>query len=82
MKKKSNINGWKRYAIKVTNYIEMEYGGLDSDLNMIKASITDHEKNTVTNVIRLHYITNDSVNNAANGIIDYLRKNRAEKENK
>lgn len=76
MNTKSDSNSFQQYVIKVADYIEMEYGGFDSDTVM-----TDDEKYTVRNILTAYHETNDSINNAANSVMIYLRKNKVWKEN-
>ena len=76
MNNKSQTNNLNEYAIKVADYIEMEYGGFDSDVVM-----TDDERFTVRNIMMGCYDANDSINNTANMIMEYLKKNRVWKEN-
>lgn len=76
MNQKSKANSLNEYSLKVADYIEMEYGGFDSDMVM-----TDDEKYTVRNIMVAHYDSNDSINNAANIVMTYLKKNRVWKEN-
>lgn len=73
---KSEKISFKLYLDKVADYIDAEYGGFDSDVEM-----TDDEKYTIKTMMHHHYYSEDSINNAANEIIVYLRKNRNWKEN-
>ena len=43
--------------------------------------MTDDERFTIRNIMMACYDTNDSINNAANMIMEYLKKNRVWKEN-
>lgn len=54
----------------------MEYGDIES-----KQRLTDDERFTVRNIMMGCYDANDSINNTANMIMEYLKKNRVWKEN-
>lgn len=72
MEKESISNGWAAFIDKIADYIDAEYGGFDSDLVM-----TDDEKHTIRTMMHSHFYANDSINNAANEVINYLRENRS-----
>lgn len=76
MNHKSKNNNRNKYISKIADYIDLEYDGFDND-----GAMTDDEKHTIKNIIMTHYENDDSINNAANEIILYLRKNRNWKEN-
>lgn len=76
MNQKSKANSLNEYSLRVADYIEMEYGDFDSDEVM-----TDDERFTIRNIMMSCYDANDSINNAANMIMEYLKKNRVWKEN-
>lgn len=62
----------KQYMYKVSDYISAEYGGLEQDCNL-----SDDEKYTVKNIIVSHFQVQDSINNAANNVMAYIKDNRA-----
>ena len=76
MKHKSKANNFKQYINRVAEYIDDEYGGFDND-----GVMTEDEKHTIKNIIMTHYENDDSINNAANEVIAYLRTNRQWKTN-
>lgn len=61
----------KSYIYAVADYLDMEYDGLNQDKDL-----SDDEKYTIKLMVTSHYELKDSVSNAANYIIDYVRKNR------
>lgn len=62
---------FKEYVLKIADYIDAEYG--DNDMK----SLSDDEKSTIYQIMFAHHENNDSINNAANIIIFYLRENRS-----
>lgn len=70
MKNKLTNNDFSVYAGKIADYIDMEYGGFDND-----GAMSDDEKYTVKNIIVDNFNKLNSVNNAANDIMTYLRDN-------
>lgn len=71
MKKESKRNDLSNFVSRIADYIDLEYGGFDSDMLM-----TNDEKNTIKSMTHQYFYSNDSVNNAANDIMTYLRTNR------
>jgi hypothetical protein len=61
---------FKDFAHDVADYIDAEYDGADITIN-------DDERMTIKNMLDAHYHFNDSVSNAANYVIRYLRESRA-----
>jgi len=55
---------------KISDYLENEY---NPDEFMY---LTTDEKSTIRSMVKGEYFNNNCVNNVANKIIDYLRKNR------
>ncbi len=66
---------FKDFAHEVADYIDAEYDNAD----MI--NLNDDERMTIKNMLDAHYHFNDSVSNAANYVIRYLRESRAWMEN-
>jgi len=66
---------FKDFAHEVADYIDAEYDNAD----MI--NLNDDERATIKNMLDAHYHFNDSVSNAANYVIRYLRESRAWMEN-
>ena len=76
MKKESKRNDWSNFVSRIADYIDLEYGGFDADMEM-----TNDEKHTIKAMTHQYFYSNDSVNNAANDIMTYLRTNRQWKQN-
>jgi hypothetical protein len=71
---KSNKLSFNEFMLAVADYIDDEYGGNRSsslrNLNM-------DEKHTIKNILDAHYNMNNSINNAANKVMEYLSDNNA-----
>lgn len=62
---------FKKYLARIADYIDMEHGGIE------EGYLTDDEKHTIKNIVQFHYANNDSVNNTANTIANYIKENRS-----
>jgi predicted Zn-dependent peptidase len=61
----------EKYAHLVADYISDEYDGLGEE-----GVMTDDERYAVKSMLQAHYESKDSVNNAANYIMNYIKLNR------
>jgi predicted Zn-dependent peptidase len=61
----------EKYTNLVADYISDEYDGFSKD-----GLMTDDEKYAIKNMLQAHYESKDSVNNAANYIMNYIKLNR------
>ena len=57
----------------IADYVDSEYG---SGNDLVMTTLTDDERYTIKNMLDAHYHLNDSINNAANYVIRYLRESR------
>lgn len=62
----------QEYTNRIADYIDAEYDNGQSSLGQL----TDDEKWTIRNMIHMHYECEDSVNNTANYLMDYLVESR------
>jgi hypothetical protein len=69
----NNEYTFQDFTNDVADYIDSEYG---SGNDLVMATLTDDERYTIKNMLDAHYHFNDSVNNTANYVIDYLRQTR------
>ena len=69
----SNIYTSQDFTAKVADYIDYEYGESNALAN---ESLNDAEKMTIKHMLHAHYSASDSINNAANYIIQYLRDSK------
>jgi hypothetical protein len=61
----------KEYMSSVADYIDMEYGP-DSDFE----ELTLDEKYSIKEILMSHFELDNSINNAASDVINYIRTNR------
>jgi hypothetical protein len=61
------------YTNKIADYIDDEYEGGSKQLGML----TDDEKWTIRNMVVMHHECNDSINNVANYIMNYMIESRS-----
>jgi len=59
------------YLNAIADYIGLEYGSIDDG-----RPLSDDEKYTIRNIVHAHYEIDDSIANAANHIMDYLKTSR------
>lgn len=69
----SNIYTLQDFTAKVADYIDHEYGESN---DLVNESLNDAEKMTIKHMLHAYYSANNSINNAANYIIQYLRDSR------
>jgi len=62
----------QEYTNGIADYIDAEYDGANEELG----SLTDDEKWTIRNIVTMHYESQDSINNTANYIMNYLEESR------
>lgn len=64
-------DSFENYMSKVADYIAMEYDDIqDTSL------LTDDEKYTIKTIGTIHYECNDSINNTASYIMNYIKSSR------
>jgi hypothetical protein len=78
IKMKSNKLSFNQFMLAVADYIDDEYGGNRSSS---LRDLTQDERHTIKNMLDDYYVKNDSVNNTANKIMQYLSDNNAWKSN-
>jgi hypothetical protein len=71
---KSNKLSFNQFMLAVADYIDDEYGGNRSSS---LRDLTKDERYTIKNMLHDYYTKNDSVNNAANKVMQYLSDNNA-----
>lgn len=71
MNNKSKQMTLDSFATAIAEYLADEYGNYSTKLD-----ISDDEKHTIKNILVGFHTMGDSVNNTANEIVSYLRKNR------
>jgi hypothetical protein len=71
---KSNKLSFNEFMLAVADYIDDEYGGNRSSS---LRDLTKDERYTIKNMLHDYYTKNDSVNNAANKVMQYLSDNNA-----
>jgi hypothetical protein len=71
---KSNKLSFNEFMLAVADYIDDEYGGNRSSS---LRDLTKDERYTIKNMLHDYYTKNDSVNNAANKVMEYLSDNNA-----
>lgn len=71
---KSKDYSFSQFMLAVADYIDDEYGGNRSSS---LRDLTQDERYTIKNMLDDYYAKNDSVNNVANKIMQYLSDNSA-----
>ncbi|NDC73091.1 MAG: hypothetical protein EBZ62_06490 [Sphingobacteriia bacterium] len=66
----NNEYKFENFALDVADYIEAEYSDNEFD------DLNEDERLTIRNMLDAHYHFNDSISNAANYVINYLRTSR------
>lgn len=69
----TNKSTFNQFMLFVADYIDSEYGGNNSSE---LRNLTFDEKHTIKNILDVHYNNNDSVNNTANDIMNYLKQDK------
>jgi hypothetical protein len=71
---KSKDYSFNQFMLAVADYIDDEYGGNRSSS---LRNLTHNERYTIKHMLHMSYENNNSINNAANKIMQYLSDNNA-----
>lgn len=65
----AEVNNINDYSTKIADYLCEEYGDISKEL-----CVNDEQKNIVASIIHYCYENQDSINNAGNYLIEFMRK--------